>query len=1024
MKQRILSRLHLLSRYDGSVPLKEMEELKTASGLDEAGVKKRAGVLLNLILNDYSWFSVGTIDKFFQSVIRAFTRELGIQPAYNLELDHNRILVLAIERLFQEMNKQDALQEWLIRFAEERLEESRSWNFRNDMVELGMQLFRESFQGLFLQQDLSSIEKENLGKFQKELDNQENQVNLQMAHVGKEGMRIMEQSGLTTEDFKGKSSSYPSLFLQAAAGEPVKFSDAKLASLEILDKWLNKGAGEQLRQLTDRVLIPLCKQLRDQQILLNTIVAIRQNIYTLGILGDIWEQIKQYTSERNLFLIADSGRFLRGVIGSNQVPFVYERTGNRYNHLMLDEFQDTSVFQYDNFKPLLDHALSGGYYNLVVGDVKQSIYRWRNSDWNILSSEVESDFSHQQVKLHQLNRNYRSRELIVRFNNSIFQLASARLSTVIENELLGSATNRSEAEFQIDKFNHAYADAVQEVPGDMENSGGAVHLEFIDHQGENEFREAVLERLPHWIMEIRSSGIEPGEIAILVRNRREGSLVANSLLEFFRKTGEESNFRLVSSESLLLLNNRAVGLIRAALRYLIFPEDMRNNALLKYHYSLLCSPGGEVQHIWFDSGTPPAEVLTSELELQLQQMKNLPLYELVESMIHLFGLDRKEEDLPYLQALQDMVIDLQRREALGIAEFLQYWEQQGFKKGIHSSEDSNAIRIMTIHKSKGLEFKAVIIPYCHWEITTDHRKSNILWCRTRGTAFDQIPVLPIRFSKKMQHTLFSSDYYEERMKGYMDNLNLLYVAFTRAQDVLYAGIPASEGEKMQHVGDLIWSILPLTPEKGPALESLENYREGNAISLGRLPDYRVREEEPDPWQFTSYPVMHRERQLRIRSRSDEYFLDEEGRFQSNRMYGNIMHMIFSRIQTGQDVDRVVSSFYRQGVLPGSEREHITGQIRGMISQPGVKSWFSDPSWTVYNERSILCGDGRVLRPDRIMTKGDHVIVVDFKFGGIEKEQYRRQVAAYMQQLKMLGYARVTGYIWYVNMGRTIQITGP
>jgi hypothetical protein len=359
---------------------------------------------------------------------------------------------------------------------------------------------------------------------------------------------------------------------------------------------------------------------------------------------------------------------------------------------------------------------------------------------------------------------------------------------------------------------------------------------------------------------------------------------------------------------------------------------------------------------------------------------------------------------------------------LGISDFLEYWDQHGFKKGINSSEESNAIRILTIHKSKGLEFKAVIIPYCQWEITTDHRKSNMLWCRTTGTSFDQIPVLPVRFSKKMQHTLFYSSYYEERMKGYMDNLNLLYVAFTRARDVLYLGVPDRDEDKLQHVGDLIRSILPLAPPKGPALEPLEVYRNGSILSIGELPDYTVPGETPDPWQFTSYPVTYREKRLKVRSRSDEYFLDEEGRFQSNRMYGNVMHMIFSRIETRWDIDQVISSFHQQGVLPGSEIDHVRMQIEKMIAQPEISAWFTDTSWSIYNERSIMCGGGRVLRPDRVMIKGDHAIVIDFKFGELEKPHYLEQVAAYMRQMRNMGFERVEGYLWYANLGRTVQIT--
>jgi ATP-dependent exoDNAse (exonuclease V) beta subunit len=1024
MKQRILGRLHLLAGYEGSGPIEEMDELKRVSGLSEEGVKKRAGELLNMILNDYSWFSVGTIDKFFQSVIRAFTREAGIQPGYNLELDHHLVLVLAIDRLFQKLGEKEELQQWLIRFAEERLEESRSWNFRRDMVELGLQLFRESFQELFLQHDLSVLEKKNLGLFQEDLENQERKIILSMTSLGEKALKHIGLSGYSIDDFKGKGRSHPSLFLQAAGGEAVKFTDAKIASLDQLDKWLNKGAGDRLRDLTTEVLIPMAQELFEHQRILNTIVIVRQNLYTLGILIDIWEEIQTYTGDRNLFLIADSSRFLKGIIGGNQVPFIYEKTGNRYSHLMLDEFQDTSVFQYDNFRPLLDHALAGGYFNLAVGDVKQSIYRWRNSDWNLLSSDLESDFSHQKVMVHQLDRNFRSREQIVRFNNTVFQLAPDMLSGIIREELMGTAGDKSAVEKQVERFRDAYADAVQQIPGGRVSSGGAVRIEFFREQGENEFREAVLHKIPDWIREIRASGIKPGEIAILVRNRKEGSLIAAYLLDHFKKNGDGSNFRLVSSESLLLLNNRAVVFILSLLRYLIFPDDPLNNSLLKYHHAMLTAGEAGYRHSWFDSQIQPRELLGAEVDDKLQQLKTLPLYELVESLIHLFGLYQGEEDLPYLQALQDIVIDLQRREPLGIGGFLHYWEQHGSKKGVNSSEDSDAIKILTIHKAKGLEFNAVIVPYCFWEITTDHRKSNILWCSTEETPFDRIPVLPVRFSRKMQHTLFSSDYYEERMKGYMDNLNLLYVAFTRARDALFIGIPERDEPRMQHVGDLVSTILPVAPAVDPSLEPLGTFRSGSVISVGELPSYELTAERTDPWHFTVYPVAQRENRLKIRSRNDEYYLDGEGSFQTGRMYGNIMHMIFSRIKTISDVDEVISSFHRKGVLPGSDQERISKEVMEMISSTEVEEWFSGDAGIVYNERSLFCGSGRTLRPDRVMIKGDRVTVVDFKFGGMERAHYRDQVSEYMQQLSAMGYVNVNGYLWYASLGKIIQIPPP
>jgi len=1021
MKERILKRLHALSTGKGDQHPNEMAALKSVSGLDEAGVRARARSLLNRILNDYSWFSVGTIDKFFQSVIRAFTHEIGIQPGYNLELDHRRVLSIAVDRLFHELGEDQELQQWLIRYAEERLEESKAWNFRDDMVDLGMQLFRESFQGLFLEQEMALLDKEHLTHYGHILDEELERAVEESKRIGGRGLERIRQAGAEVEDFKLRGNSPPSLFREAFGGNELKFTDSKLAALEDIDKWLKKNADEAMISLTEQVLMPLYRSLYDQYAVMNTVTAIRKNLYTLGILGDLRERVIQYTSERNLFLIADSSRFLKGIIGGNQVPFIYERTGNRYHQIMLDEFQDTSVFQYDNFRPLLDEALAGGHFNLVVGDVKQSIYRWRNSDWNILAEKLEKDFGHQVIDIRKLKENYRSREVIIRFNNTVFQLAPRILARRIGQELLEAAADREEVLTQVNRFIKAYEDAVQQFGKENQTEGGAVRMEFFSEQEEG-FRESVLRRIPEWITDLRDAGIEPGEVAILVRNKREGTMVANALLEHARKTGDSATYRLVSSESLLLGYNRAVTLILSTLRHMVHPGDQLNNALLKYFYSLVQEEGSQPGHQVFDSQVKPEEWLGESWTERIGQMRSLPLYDLIESLIGLFGLDRKAEDLPYLQAFQDLVIEIQRREPMGITGFLQYWDQFGIQKGIASAEESNALRIMTIHKSKGLEFRAVIIPFCHWEITTDQRKSNILWCETAGTPFHALPVVPLRYSSSMQHTLFSSFYYQERMRGYMDNLNLMYVAFTRAREVLYLGVPEREEERLNHVGDLLQQMMPLEPEKGPSLEgALAMFRKDQLVSVGKLPENSGIKREPESWQFSKYPVTRRKLPLRVRMRSDEYFVEGEVGPGSVRMFGNVMHQIFSGIDDLSDVDRVVDTYHREGLLPGDSREEIREYVHDRISQEEVRPWFTASGGRIYKERSILCGEGIVIRPDRVMVDGDRATVVDFKFGEVQRDHDRQQVANYMHYLREMGYREVQGYLWYVTLGKTVQI---
>ena len=710
------------------------------------------------------------------------------------------MLSIGVDQLFRDIYENPALQQWLIRYAEERMEDSRSWNFRNDIIELGMQLFRESFQEMFSDADLSLLNRENLENFQGELYSSEKTTRMEIKAIGKSAIDHITRQGLTVESFKGGGRSPASVFTLAAQEGELSFTDAKLGAMEHSDKWLKKDALPGMHAMTEQILMPLLTELYRKQVVLNTIRAIRQNFFNLGILGDLREKVQEYLKEHNLFLIAESSRFLHGIIGGGQVPFIYERTGSRYTNIMLDEFQDTSVFQYDNFKPLLDEALAAGFDNLVVGDVKQSIYRWRNSDWKILASDLERDFEHQGIRMTTLNYNYRSREQVIRFNNTVFQLAPELLAGVVGSELDKAGTNREAAGEAVLRFRNAYADAVQQFPPGMKRPGGMVRMNFFTDHPDHSFRDQVLTALPGWIEDIQQSGIEAGDIAILVRTRKEGVLVAEKLLEHARISGESHKFRLISSESLLLAHNDAVTLLISALYYLVYPDDQLNNALFKYRSRQAGFNFKGTAHELFDATLPSELCLPPAFVSGVSHLRQMPLFELVETLISIFGLNDQVYDLPYIQAFQELVIDLQRRESKGISDFLQFWDEKGSQKGIQVSENSNAIRILTIHRSKGLEFKAVLIPFCNWEITTDQRKSNILWCETSGTPFSRIPTVPVKFTSEMKHTLFSEYYYQERMKGYLDSLNLMYVAFTRAVDVLCLGLPETEEDESEKYG--------------------------------------------------------------------------------------------------------------------------------------------------------------------------------------------------------------------------------
>ncbi len=1024
MKHRILNRLYLLSSNGKPGAGGEMEYLRKVTGLSGPEISSKAGELLSTILNDYSWFSVGTIDRFFQSVIRVFTKEIGIQPGYNLELDTDRILSLAADRLFEKLPGDSDLKQWLIRFAEERMEEERSWNFKRDMVELGQELFRESFQAIFLEYDLSVIGKQNLEGYRSDLEEIGERLERRMSDTGIRALRLMEDAGWEVTDFRLKGNSPPSLFLKAARDEEVRFTESKLEALIDPEKWLTKKSPKELEELTLDRLLPLYQELYGHYRMQLSLRAIRSHFYTLGILGDLWEEVQTYTREQNLFLITDSSRFLRGIIGGNQVPFIYERTGSRYQHIMLDEFQDTSVFQYQNFTPLIKNSLAQGYGNLVVGDVKQSIYRWRNSDWNILATQLSGDFSPQGVEETPLLHNYRSSENIIRFNNTVFQLAQKVLSNEIGEELGSSTVGPERIDEMVLGFNRAYSDVVQQIPENRRGTGGAVRLQWMDEQEEGTFEERAIERIPVWIDEILASGMDPGEIAILVRTRREGVRVANYLLDHARKSKNRHSYRLVSNESLLLTGNPAVTLILAILRYMAYPEDELNNAHLKHLLHLVRGEETLSTGNFFETRVTVDQVLPEMLRNRLPGLRQRPLYDLIESLIVLLGLDKASSHLPYLQALQDLVMELSRNTSPGVTEFLQFWEERGRNKTLTVTEDSDSVRILTIHKSKGLEFRAVLIPFCNWEVTTGHQRSRIIWCPTEGTPFDRVPVIPLQFNKNLRQTIFSEFYFLERMKGYMDNLNLLYVAFTRAREILYIAAPSRENRELRDMGGVLEAIMTQEPERGPALKSLQSHLEGPMVRIGEIsPESEPEKEEwADGFRFSSYPVTRPGHRVKLSVSSHRISPGDQPLSSTARWYGNTMHRVFSRIVTEKDVGPELRRLRRSGLVPPGEMTRLEERIRGLIRDPAIAGWYDErPGRKVYNERSILAGGTHTLRPDRVVVDGDRATVIDLKFGSREEESHKAQVTSYMDHLEEMGYGVVEGYLWYVELGRTKQI---
>ena len=1024
MKSRILDRLHDLSRLKGSESSDDLAALMNSTGLSNEEIIKTAATLLTKILNDYSRFSVGTIDRFFQGVIRAFTREIGLPAGFNLELDRDRILGEAIDRMFLELDTDIELLHWMLRFAESRIEASQGWDFRNDIVNLGKELFSEAYQEIMLESE-SKIDREILKNFISFLEEQKDTVQSDITELAKTQDQNIIKKGYTLDDFHRKTSGPAGYFQKASHAENINFTETLVAACSDIEKWISKNEDDQAKiGFIRSELMPALSDIYTRSIYLNTLIQVSQYVYALGILGDLSERILDLTDEKNLFLLSDSSRFLRGLIGNNPTPFIYEKTGNFIDHILLDEFQDTSIFQWENFQPLMNHTLSYSKENMIVGDVKQSIYRWRNSDWKIMAEEIENEFKEFPIEHKQLNTNWRSTKHIVHFNNALFTEASKMIMVLIQSAM-------NEARLPIDFLEKwgklldvAYREVRQELPESASATGGYIRGEILATEG-FKLKDLALEALKGWIIELQDSGFAAGDIAILVRTNKEGAEVAAQLMQAANETESGGyNFKFVSNESLFLNNNPAVRLLLSLLTYISEEENALNNLALSYFYQRVSKSPDQGLNSVLNPDYTILNEWSPEFIRKLKELEKLPLYEVIDSLIEMFKLENKAENLPYIQAFQEIVLEMQQNDPGSLHDFLQYWKEFGKTKSIQASDQQDAIRIITIHKAKGLQFKAVLVPFCDWSLSTAGSGTNdtILWCKTAGTPFEEVPVVPLKFRRALKDTLFASSYFEELIMGYIDTLNLLYVALTRAEEAMIIGLPAKPQKgNLSNVGHLCLQAV----EAGDfslfgTVNKLETTIDESGFVFGELNTKKVpRVDEDSDWTINSYPVNLRKDSIRLRLKSRDYFLKSESDVHSHLDFGNIMHEIFSRIHTMQDIEQAVNSFYNDGLLGERDADRLKTLIREKIESMELIDWYQEGS-EILNERDIF-EEGETFRPDRVMINDGNAIVLDYKFGDEENQGHIRQVRKYMRLLNQMNYRSVKGYLWYVMQNDLIEV---
>lgn len=1035
MKERIIGVLHNLA---AGKPSPYLSVLIHESGEDEKAVRKRAGELLNEILQNYSRFSVGTIDSFFQKIIRGFAREIGLQSGFELELDNRGVLLKVIDSLIEEAGRNDDLRSWLIRYAETRIREGLSWNIKNDIGRLGEEVFKETY--LEFRDELSQKMSDRgfMNQYIASLHSVRKSFEERMIEIGSAALAHISERGLSVTDFSYSNKGVAGYFEKIAFKRQFVPGIRVLDALDDPDSWVTKKSEkfDAVRDAVERELNTLLKKAvalyEAEYPSYNGSALIAANIFTLGILNDLARHIREFASENNFFLLSDVAVLLSGIIGDNDAPFIYEKTGYFYRHFMIDEFQDTSGIQWKNFVPLIRGSLSENHRNILVGDVKQSIYRWRSGDWKILAGGIEEEMRVFTPEIRPLEINWRSKKNILEFNNLVFGIGPGLIRDQFLREYAESGLQDDpikEMQFQIAR---AYEGHRQELPDGASGNGGYVEVSFPDNS-DGEWRQRVINNLPGLLMDLISRGYELRDIAILVRNRKDGREIAKKLMNWQAVSGEEQGVRLdfVSEEFLLLRESVAVRLIISALSYLVDPECRNNLAVLLNEYCRYCEldPGfNRSDHQLFALQDQPLELFTgkflpAEFQSASYSLGQLPLYDQVESLIKIFGLGKKVSEIPYLMAFQDVVLDYSKKESGGGSSFLKWWEENNRNFSVSSNDQQDALRIMTIHKSKGLQFRVVLLPFGDWGFDHNPLHDNYIWCKPAEPPFNRLEIVPVKYKSDLARSIFSREYFNEKIQVFVDNLNLLYVALTRAEDELYVFSPLpgkgkAAGERTKSVSELLYSFAGSGPDTyNQAGRDLMWKFEDNILVIGNklIPERVSDRQSSNEIVLGEYRVNSYKDKLKFKPYGD-WFIGADNEPERRVDHGRLMHEIFERIIIADDIENAVLHKYREGIIDRSGAGKIIKYIRDLLQNTDVSGWF-DGSWLVRNETGILLADGSIKRPDRVMVKNNRLVVIDYKFGGQVRSDHRLQIRQYMNELVKMGYSDPDGYIWYVPEGR-------
>ncbi len=989
MKSRIVGSLSEFAKDEPSAKAQDlMQDLSIDTELSIIQIKTKSQQIIKHIIHNYAAFDISTIDKFTHKVIRAFAHDLNLPMTFEVTLDTENLLIEAVDAIIAQAGEDETLTKLLIDFTMEKTDDDKSWDISREILETGRLVLNENNRNEITHfQDKSIAEfveiKTKLSEACKDLEKQ-------TIVFAEEALSLIDKNGIDVKSFS--RGTFPNHINSIQQG---KFNPKNKMFHEFDDIAINKTAKD--RAIIEN-LIPEFLQILTKVYTafekINFYKAFLKNITPLSLLNTVSNELAKIQEEQNVLSISEFNAIIHREIQNQPAPFIYERLGERYRHFFIDEFQDTSEMQWQNLIPLIDNALSGqddfGVKGtlMIVGDPKQSIYRWRGgkAEQFIELSKDQNPFNSPDKRLEHLDKNYRSYSQIIEFNNDFFKLISN--------------------EFEHLDYKDLYENHSHQKTNDK--TGGYVNISFIPKVETSEDDEETLDKTDLYVLATLNTiqktlkeGFEYKDIVILTRKRSQGIAIANYLTE--------QGIPLLSSETLMIQNATEVRLIIHLLKYLKNNSDLESKANF-LQYLAQNSQDKLPIHDFIAQGmalfqeTDFEEWLMSfDVSLSFQNIRKKSLYEAVETIITKF-LNPKVSNA-YVQYFLDIVLERDIRNQAGISDFLNFWDKNAEKFSIPSPEGTNAVRIMTIHKSKGLEFPVVIFPFAEEDYT--RKPKDKLWLNAEEQDFG-LPKVLIDNSSAVEG--FGEEaaevYNQKKQEELLDNINVLYVALTRAEEQLYVISNmnlSSKGELPKN--NMCSFFINYLDNKSEFDENKLEYEFGNSMKLSA-----GKEHVDTSKTIPLVTEILNPKNIKIAQREALMW----GTLQQEAIeYGNLIHEILSFVKTKNDVDIAITKSIENGLITFGQKETVFNTIREIVNHSELEICFAEGN-EVLNEQTIIQKEGKTVKPDRmVLTKNKEVLLLDYKTG-THNVKYQQQLEDYRDAIEKMGYKVVKKALVYVG----------